>query len=332
MLPAATQILILTPVAAAVTCIVVTWLLLRSGAARIAIDQPNHRSLHTAATPRIGGLGIAAGFWAASAIAPAALPAGVWIGLVAVFLVSLLDDLAGLRVAIRFPVHLAAAALCAWGLLADAHGVLSISIATLVIAWMLNLYNFMDGANGLAGGMATIGFGAYAALAIAGGDHSFGALNLAVAAASAAFLAFNLPSGRVFMGDAGSIPLGFLAAALGIAGWQRGAWPVWFGAVVFAPFIVDASVTLARRALRGERVWQAHRSHYYQRLVRMGWSHARTARAEFALMAVSAAAACLAARTPGWIAVAILAALAVVYILLALRVDRAWARHAEGDA
>ena len=87
------------------------------------------------------------------------------------------------------------------------------------------------------------------------------------------------------MGDAGSIPLGFLSAALGILGWRAGHWPLWFPLLVFSPFVVDASLTLARRVLRGERFWQAHRSHYYQRLVQLGWGHRNTALAEYALMA-----------------------------------------------
>ena len=76
----------------------------------------------------------------------------------------------------------------------------------------------------------------------------------------------------------------FWLALSACCGWQRGLWPLWFPGVVFSPFIVDASVTLVRRALRGEKVWQAHRSHYYQRLVMLGWSHRQLARTEYVLM------------------------------------------------
>jgi UDP-N-acetylmuramyl pentapeptide phosphotransferase/UDP-N-acetylglucosamine-1-phosphate transferase len=86
------------------------------------------------------------------------------------------------------------------------------------------------------------------------------------------------------MGDAGSVPLGFLAAALGLSGWERGLWSPWVPLLVFSPFLADATATLARRVLSGKRFWQAHHDHYYQRLIRMGWSHRRTALGAYALM------------------------------------------------
>jgi UDP-N-acetylmuramyl pentapeptide phosphotransferase/UDP-N-acetylglucosamine-1-phosphate transferase len=94
--------------------------------------------------------------------------------------------------------------------------------------------------------------------------------------AAAVFLKANFHPARIFLGDVGSVPLGFLAGALGALGVYRDLVPVWFPFVVFAPFFVDATVTLLRRMLRGERFWQAHREHYYQRLVQMGWGHRRT--------------------------------------------------------
>jgi UDP-N-acetylmuramyl pentapeptide phosphotransferase/UDP-N-acetylglucosamine-1-phosphate transferase len=105
-------------------------------------------------------------------------------------------------------------------------------------------------------------------------------------------LLFNFDPARIFMGDVGSIPLGFLAASLGLVGIQREVWPLWFPVLVFAPFIVDATVTLLRRAWRREKIWQAHREHYYQRLVQSGWSHRKLALHEYALMAAISASAC----------------------------------------
>lgn len=86
------------------------------------------------------------------------------------------------------------------------------------------------------------------------------------------------------MGDAGSTLFGFLAACLGLVGWQLGIWTLWFPGLVFSPFIVDATVTLLRRLLRGEKIWRPHREHYYQRLVLSGWGHRRTVLAEYAVM------------------------------------------------
>ena len=153
-------------------------------------------------------------------------------------------------------------------------------------------------------------------------DLALASASAAVAAASGAFLWHNFPPARVFMGDAGSIPLGFLAAAFGLAGWRAGAWPVWFPALVFSPFIVDASLTLARRLAARERVWEAPRSHYYQRLVLSGWSPRRLALAGYGLMAAVGASA-LAVRREGFLLqCGTIIAWAAVYALLLVAIDR----------
>ena len=315
-----------TPVIAGLVSAAVLGLLLATGAARWLLDRPNARSLHATPTPRCGGLaviaGVAAGWWWSGTT----LDTAVWLALAALVLVSLYDDLRGAHVLVRFPVHLAAAGAAAWALLGAQHPLLVVLIAALAIAWMTNLYNFMDGADGLAGGMTLIGFGAYAAAAAAAGDYSFAACNAAIAAAAGGFLLYNFPPARVFLGDAGAIPLGFLAATLGVMGATRGDWPWWFGVLVFAPFIVDASVTLARRLARRARVWHAHREHYYQRLVRGGWTHRRTVLAEFALMGASGALAVLATAAPnlqGWLLAGALAAYAALLVWLERRLPPA---------
>jgi len=162
------------------------------------------------------------------------------------------------------------------------------ALLILAVGWITNLYNFMDGSDGLAGGMSVIGFGAYA---LAAGASPLATVSLCIAAAAGAFLVFNFHPARIFLGDVGSIPLGFLAGALGLVGWRGDAWPLWFPLLVFAPFIADATVTLARRAARGERVWQAHREHYYQRLVRSRLGHRGTAALAYVAMGLCAAAA-----------------------------------------
>ena len=171
-----------------------------------------------------------------------------------------------------------------------------------------------------------IGFGAYGAAAWIAGSSVFALVNLAVAAAAAAFLVFNFHPARIFMGDVGSVPLGFLAGALGLLGWQQGIWTWWLPILVFSPFIVDASVTLGRRLLRMERVWQAHRDHYYQRLVQLGWGHRKTALAEYALMvACGALGVVLLGQSPEIQIVAIVAA-GLVYFALVIAIEIAWRR------
>jgi UDP-N-acetylmuramyl pentapeptide phosphotransferase/UDP-N-acetylglucosamine-1-phosphate transferase len=197
-----------------------------------------------------------------------------------------------------------------------------VPVAVLALGWAINLYNFMDGADGLSGGMTAIGFSALAAGFLRVGDTGPAALSAAIALAALAFLRYNFHPARIFMGDVGVVPLGFLAGALGAIGIAAGYWPVWFPVVVFAPFCIDASVTLARRLLRGERVWHAHRQHYFTRLVRSGWTHRRVALAEYAAMAFSAAVALAALEYDGVVRVALLAGWAVAALAAMVWIDR----------
>jgi UDP-N-acetylmuramyl pentapeptide phosphotransferase/UDP-N-acetylglucosamine-1-phosphate transferase len=296
-----------------------------------AVDHPNERSLHTDPTPRIGGIAVMAGVIVATAVAHTMLerPALAATGLAVLLAgISLADDRAGLPISTRLAAHLLAAALFAAYLTDSAAPWWWMSGAILAMAAMTNFFNFMDGANGLAGGMAVAGFGCYGIAASLAGDAGFAASCFGIAGAAAGFLAFNL-SGRIFMGDGGSVPLGFLAAALGLEGCMRSLWPAWFMPLAFAPFVVDASVTLLRRALRGERFWLAHREHYYQRLVRSGWSHARLAVLEYFLMVACAAAALTARAGSGGVRLATFATIALLLLVTGVAIDVRWRRRAE---
>ncbi|HWR76304.1 MAG TPA: glycosyltransferase family 4 protein [Thiobacillus sp.] len=310
----------MAPLAAFPVCwLTLSWLLRRD---RLPMDHPNARSLHATPTPRIGGLGMMAGVGVASVWLADAGLLPVILAAFALAVVSLLDDVRGLPAALRFLVHFVAAVACllalgltGWALLAG----------TLASVWMTNLYNFMDGSDGLAGGMAAIGFGALALAAWLGDAPGLAAFCAAIAAAALAFLRFNFPPARVFMGDAGSIPLGFLAAALGILGARQNVWPWLFPLLVFSPFIVDASVTLARRGLRGEKIWQAHRSHYYQRVVLLGASRRQLAWATYTLMLAGAALAFTLRALPQHTA-SLLTLWSATYLLIFLTIDRRWNR------
>ena len=280
----------LAPLLAGIVSVVTMFLLLRTRS--LPLDKPNERSLHVVPVPRTGGIAIITGIVAASLwlrVGPSLL-----VPAIALAIASYFDDRHALPAAVRLVIHLVAAGVFLW-LAADSSGTVLLVVFLLVIAWITNLYNFMDGSDGLAGGMAVIGFSTYGLAAWLGGNRELELLACSIAAAATGFLIFNFPPAKIFMGDVGSIPLGFLAGAFGVAGWQQGLWPLWFPVLVFAPFIVDASVTLLRRILGRERVWQAHRKHYYQRLILSGWSHRKTALSEYALMLACAALA-LAAR------------------------------------
>jgi UDP-N-acetylmuramyl pentapeptide phosphotransferase/UDP-N-acetylglucosamine-1-phosphate transferase len=262
------------------------WLLSRGLAARIALDHPNPRSLHTTPIPRTGGIGVVAGVAVGWAAVGGTLPVALWGGAALLAVLSFVDDRYGLSTSVRFIAHIVVAV---WllAVLGTGWNLWLWPVAVAAIVWMTNLYNFMDGSDGLAGGMALFGFGFFAIAAATHGQPDLALATLTVAAAALGFLVFNLPPARVFMGDAGSISLGFLAGGFGVLGAVRDVWPTLFPVLVFLPFIVDASVTLLRRGLRGEKVWHAHKEHYYQRLILMGWSHRQTALVGYALMAGS---------------------------------------------
>ena len=293
-------------------------LLLRRFASSLPRAIPGERMLHQRPVPRVGGLAILAGSLPAALLAPAAVP-GPWSGWLAAFaavtLVSLADDARGVNVLARLAVHLAAAAGVAWLAFGPTPQAL---LAAVVIAWGANLYNFMDGSDGLAGTMGLAGFAAYALVAWHAGLPWV--LFAAIALACIPFLAANRPPAALFMGDVGAVPLGFAAAGLGAAGVATGAWGAWFPALAFLPFLADASVTLALRALRGERVWRAHRSHFYQRLNVAGAGHRGTLAVYAALMLACAtlAVACALLRpAAGWSALAV-AALAHAFVFAAI--------------
>jgi UDP-N-acetylmuramyl pentapeptide phosphotransferase/UDP-N-acetylglucosamine-1-phosphate transferase len=317
------------PLTAFAAALFAIWWLARGRLAARLLDHPNPRSLHEVPVPRSGGIGLFAGALLGIGIVAPHLPTALCIAFAVMLLVSFLEDLRGVPALARLALHIAVSFLFAAAVLAGEHGAIVVGAAALATTWMANLYNFMDGSDGLAGGMAVFGFSFYGVAAWLAGSTEFALVNLSIAAAAGAFLVFNFHPARIFMGDAGSVPLGFLAAALGLIGWLQQDWTWWFPVLVFSPFIVDASVTLARRLLRREKVWQAHRDHYYQRLVRLGWGHGRTALAEYAVMFASGLAALAALALPAGPQAALLTALAASYLVMIVLVERAW--HNAGE-
>jgi UDP-N-acetylmuramyl pentapeptide phosphotransferase/UDP-N-acetylglucosamine-1-phosphate transferase len=325
-LPFSLAIMAMAPLVAFILALgLIRWLI--KGSPFRILDYPNARSLHIEAIPRTGGLGVISGILASWMLLPPLLPLSVWMGVILLALVSFADDILSLPIWVRLLMHLVAATCFSVELLADAHGWPATMVAAVAVTWMLNLYNFMDGSDGLAGGMTLIGFGAYGCAAWLAGNESFAIINFSIAAAAAAFLLFNFHPARIFLGDAGAVPLGFLAAALGATGWTRGLWPLWLPALVFFPFIADASATLAKRALHGNKFWQAHREHYYQRMVQSGFGHRNTALFAYILMLSAAASAVWAMRHDEAIQLGVGVAWIGIYIVMMGMFDRRWARR-----
>jgi UDP-N-acetylmuramyl pentapeptide phosphotransferase/UDP-N-acetylglucosamine-1-phosphate transferase len=314
-----------TPLIAAVTALVLAAAFVRAlwsdRLAGLVLDIPNERSLHSRPIPRTGGIGLMLAAAVTLLVFPGA-PKSIVIPAVLLAGVFLIDDVRGLPVLPRFIAQFAAA--IAFLAVTGPYAIWLWPFLVLGIAWSINLYNFMDGSNGLAGGMAVIGFAAYAIAAAGAGDHELALVSAVVAGAAAGFLVWNFDPARIFLGDAGSIPLGFMAATIGVLGWDRGDWPFWFPALVFATFIVDSGLTLAKRIIHGESPFQAHRSHYYQRLIRMGWTHRRLASSAYALMAATSLSALWLRNGSLSIKLLGIAIWAAVLAALALAIDLRW--------
>lgn len=300
------------------------FVLLNSRFKSLALDKPNERSLHSQIIPRTGGLAIMSGVLLTWLFIGVSLD---WLLLpLALIAISLVDDIRGLKARWRL---LAQIIVCTIFIFLNPYEFPFWAMLILILAcvWMVNLYNFMDGSDGLAGGMAVFGFGTYAIAAYLNGNPDLFALSVSIVGASIAFLIFNFHPAKIFMGDSGSVPLGFLAAAIGLTGWQQGTWPGWFPLMAFSPFIVDASVTLIKRMIRRERIWEAHKSHYYQRLVQMGWGHRKTAIAEYIVMLAVGVSSLYASMLQAWMMMVVVIGWVVVYTVIMLKIDRVWAQR-----
>ena len=294
--------------------------LLRRGA---VLDRPNERSSHVVPTPRGGGIaviGAALAAWLVLCAAGVAPPATVVVvlGGAVLAVVSWFDDLRGLSPGVRLAVQFAAVVAGMWAL---PHGAvfqgwlpsgLDAIAAALLWVWFVNLFNFMDGIDGIAASeAAVIGIGI---VAVAGG-FGLAAPAAMLAAAALGFLVWNWAPARIFLGDVGSIPLGYLLGFLLYRLASRGEWQ----AALILPlyFLADATITLLRRLARGERVWQAHREHFYQRAVQRGLDHAAVVRLVIAADIVLIACAWAAAQGWGFAALGV-AALTVAVLLVEL--------------
>ncbi len=289
------------------------------------LDVPNERSLHRTPTPRGGGVAIVlvtlaalAGLAVAGPI-PARVAWTLGVGGALVAGVGWLDDRRGLSAPVRVLAHAVAAAWAMawiWGEPAPAAILGAVSIV-----WAINLYNFMDGIDGLAA-VEAVSVGAIAgALLLLAGNTALAMVSLLVAAAAAGFLVWNWAPARIFMGDVGSGYLGYIFGALALLSHRVGTVPLTLWLLLLGVFLFDATVTLLRRMARGERWYQAHRLHAYQRLVQAGLSHAWVARLVLLVNLVLGALAWVAQMRYLSVAAAVLAG-TVVLTVLYLAIER----------
>lgn len=261
---------------------------------RRILDIPNTRSSHTQPTPRGGGLAIVIVtllgllvYWGASSMSVSLPLLGYVLGASAIAIVSWLDDLHSLPNRVRFAVHFAAAIIGVvtvgyWHemtlpLIGTVYlGWLGLPLALVWIIGFTNAYNFMDGIDGIAGSQAVVGGVGWSLLGWLSGQPMVTVLGLLVASSSLGFLVFNWSPASIFMGDVGSAFLGYTFAVLPLmSGCGRLPWggAALSGVLLTWPFLADTAFTFMRRLVNGENVFQAHRSHIYQRLVIAGHSH-----------------------------------------------------------
>ena len=247
------------------------------------IAQPGARQSHFVATATGGGLGLIfsivvtsvclqlfnplPGFWWQNM-----LP-GIWL----LTIVGWRDDRLPVSSLTRLLVQLAVSIwLLGFGRSELAVGDLAyLAITALAMVWMMNLYNFMDGSNGMAGFQGLFAGVLMAIFFQAGEQYAMALVSLVTAAACVGFLPLNFPQARVFMGDVASVPLGFIFACFAVYGFQTGSLSLPVCVLIMSVFIVDSTLTLFARVFRGERWYTAHAQHVYQRLIAHGWSHSR---------------------------------------------------------
>jgi UDP-N-acetylmuramyl pentapeptide phosphotransferase/UDP-N-acetylglucosamine-1-phosphate transferase len=285
---------------------------------REILDRPNERSSHRVATPRGGGIAVVGSILLAWAVLARteSVPSGVFgivLGAVLLAAVSWLDDLRGLSPVTRLLAQAAAVAIGVF-VLPGPQNAFHLAAIGLVWIWWINLFNFMDGIDGLAGSeAAAIGAGLLLFAGVgAGADPALRTLAATLTGATIGFLVWNWSPARIFLGDVGSVPLGYILGFLLLDLAVRGYWKI--ALILPLYFLADATITLARRLLRGERVWQAHREHFYQQAVRRGLGHAAVAKRVIAADLVLIA--CGWAAENGWTAAALAASAATVAILL----------------
>lgn len=319
---------ILITACSAILALTATAMVLRYARSRL-IDQVTARSSHSCPTPRGGGLGLIFALlatWLASSALDGALPPAA-AAIAAIAALGWWDDHADLPARLRLALQFLLAGAALWcvgitqqaslgGFALSAQPWLAGAIAVVGTVWLVNLYNFMDGIDGIAAGQGVVAAIASALLLRqAGADLGWISLAWATAGACLGFLWWNRPTARIFMGDVGSTALGLVFATLVVAQVRAGI-GLDLALLPLSPFILDATCTLARRAWRRERLTQAHRSHLYQRLARYWGGHLPVTMLYSGLATLGAATALLSQHglAPAWSAVS---SIVVIFAALA---------------
>lgn len=282
--------------------------------------------------PRVGGMGIMAGILSGWMTLLHELQLWIVLPMLALFALSMIDDMRGVSTKTRLAGHALAAAVV----------VIALGLAwfwwipaLLFIVWMSNLYGRMDEVDGLGSGMAMFGFTVYGFAALksgmAGGEI-FAMMCFTIGAAGMGFLYYNFHPAKVLMGSPGTVPLGFMAAVFGLLGYKNGYWPMWFPLLVFSPFLLDATATLLLRMTKSGQTSLSNRMHYYQRLMSSGWQQQNIAILEYALMFCAGITALWGIGQDAASQANLLALWGGIYLAISMWIDRCYVKKVSEDA
>lgn len=292
-----TLIPVLSAIAAAVVVLILTPATMALARRVGAVDQPSARRIHDRPVPRLGGLAIVIGFLLPALWFLPGDPAarGLIAGAVLIAALGMADDILGMQPAVKFLGQVACATIPVAAGLTIANGTLPLIGAfelgaaqyPLTVLWIVaivNIINFTDGMDGLAAGVVGIGATTFAIIAASLGRADAAILAAALAGASIAFLKYNFNPARTFMGDGGSMFLGFMLAGIAISGVMKSAAAVAIvlPLVVLAIPILDTSFVILKRLKHGNPVYSADKSHFHHRFLAIGWSQRRTVLAIYA--------------------------------------------------
>ncbi len=327
-------ILLIACAAVALVTWAATWAVLKSLVRLEVYDTPSPRSSHESPKPRGGGLALLPvlfAAWIAAVVWLGAAPPGFWLTLAGAALlaaVSWVDDLKSLPAILRFAVQTAAVALGLAGMDGSGlvfQGLLSPLLdhiaAAVLWLWFVNLFNFMDGIDGISGVEAiSLGLGLVLVGWVVLWDAPMLVLPALLTAATLGFLVWNWAPSRIFLGDVGSVPLGYLLGWLLLFAAMQGQW----AAALILPlyYLSDATVTIVKRGIRRAKIWQAHKEHFYQRAVQGGWSHARVSTGVLICNVFLIGCAAMAALGYTWPALGVATLVVIVFLFLLERMAR----------
>ncbi len=257
-------------ISAIFVCVQLFLIIYKMQSPKIFYDIPNKRSSHSKPILKVGGLIIFLNFYFLSILLISYSPINqVLLLSTLIFLISLLDDFFDISIYLRLFVHFITCGLLIFLLDFDFFLVSIFFLISLI--WITNLYNFMDGINGLSAFMLIFGFLPLGYISYTHGDFELSGNIFLLVFLIIPFLYFNFIKNKIFLGDAGAVTIGFIAGGVGLYGWKFGYWPIWFPTILFSIFGADATLTLILRVVYKKNPLMPHKTYFFHKLIDLGF-------------------------------------------------------------